>query len=78
MNLNWIKIIATALGLIFLLAGLFLVGYDIYWLATRKGSLLGAGFAVLFIGIGIVLIIIGSLLLYKFALKKEGKKGMTI
>ncbi len=45
-----------------LVVGLLLVLYNVYWLSSREPSMLGAGFAYFFIGIGILLSIIGGLM----------------
>ncbi|MEM1954436.1 MAG: hypothetical protein QXP81_06995 [Nitrososphaerota archaeon] len=73
-----VKVVLVAFGVLFLIAGLPLVAYNAYWLATRGGesgggwlSGLGAGFALLFAIVGLILTLIGGLLLF-LGLKHRG------
>lgn len=57
-----IRMIRKAVGLVIMLFGLILVGYDLLWLLTHRGSILGTGLALLLIGVGIVLFLLGWLI----------------
>lgn len=59
-----LKALGTVFGSLFSTAGLALVLYDAYWLLSREVSPLGAGFALLLIVVGGVLLLIGATLLY--------------
>ncbi|HIE23831.1 MAG TPA: hypothetical protein EYP68_06345 [Candidatus Korarchaeota archaeon] len=58
-----LKIISFLLGAFLSVGGLALILYDIYWLMSREGSILGVGFALLSIVFGFVLLIIGTIIL---------------
>ncbi|MEM0450430.1 MAG: hypothetical protein QXO17_02525 [Nitrososphaerota archaeon] len=66
-----VKALLIAFGVLLPMAGLPLVAYNAYWLAARSGgsgggwlSGLGAGFALLFAIVGLILTLIGGLLLF--------------
>jgi len=61
------NLIIIILGL-FMLVGIILVVYPVYWMISSEGSILGYGFAILEILIGL-LILITALFIFKI-LKK--------
>ncbi len=77
--MGFLKIVEMFFGGVFTLIGVFLIFYDIYWLyryaSTPPTSSiiegLGAGFAALFIIIGIVLLLVGAFLIYLSRKKKS-------
>ena len=61
--MGFLKILAKIFGVIFILVGTLLSGYNVYWSITRKASILGLGFALIFIIVGLILLGIGVFLI---------------
>ncbi len=58
-----LKLIGRGIGAVLVVLSLVLITYMIYWIASRPGSPLGTGFAVLFIVVGLILLVAGIKLL---------------
>ncbi len=62
-----LRFLGSVVGGLLSIIGLIMVIYDTYWLVSRgeSASALGAGFAVLFIVVGLVLLLVGLFILKK-------------
>ncbi|MEM5802183.1 MAG: hypothetical protein QXQ18_02225 [Candidatus Aenigmatarchaeota archaeon] len=71
-----LQILKIFFGFLLSVGGVTLIIYNAYWLMTRSkvsGNILGGlgiGFAILFIIVGVVLLLIGGILLY-FSRKRK-------
>ena len=58
-----LKSIGRGIGAVLVALSLVLITYMLYWMASRPGSPLGTGFAVLFIIVGLIFLAAGIKLL---------------